>query len=278
MVGHGKRRARHDESGKALGLLVLLPGRHDLVHESDAMRFGRIDELAGQHQLPGLVQPHAHRQQLRCAARDRHAGIAFGKSEPGVFGGDDQVRIDRDFESAAHGKPPDRSNHDLPRHADDPRDGLETLGNVFHDVENRVNLAGLDLRILLERDLQILAGAEGISDARDDDRLDLRIVRCLAQRTHERPELFRAQRIQNLGPIESDPGDFVLHLIQQLGHCSCFSPLSFVRQCRGYAQLPDHSPLSCHLRRESFSRIEEHQKGIQIVHVVPPLLLGGHFP
>ena len=118
--------------------------------------------------------------------------------------------------------------------ADDPRDGLETLGNVFHDVENRVNLAGLDLRILLERDLQILAGAEGISDARDDDRLDLRVIRCLAQCTHERPEFFRAQRIQDLGPIEPDPGNFVLHLIQQLGHWLVFLPaaLSFVQSLK----------------------------------------------
>ena len=63
--------------------------RHDPIHESEALGFGRRRALRAQQELLGLARPELPRLDQHLDADARHAQHRI--REPGIVGGDDQV-------------------------------------------------------------------------------------------------------------------------------------------------------------------------------------------
>jgi hypothetical protein len=123
-----------------------------------------------------------------------------------------------DLETGADRVAAHRRNADLGGVAHHARDLLQVLGDILDDIQDRVNLAGEDLRILVHRYLEVVADAESLADAGDDDCLDIGVVRRLAQQLDEAAGFLGVDRVEDFRLVEAYPGDPVDYFVQQLGH------------------------------------------------------------
>src|SRR6185437_5986368 len=85
----------------------------DFVGEPPSMGFGGRDMAPGQHHPHGDFQRNMLRHPMYTAGPSHQADARLGKSEAGVFGGDDDVAGERDFTSAPEGEAVDGGDNRL---------------------------------------------------------------------------------------------------------------------------------------------------------------------
>ena len=84
--------------------------RHDVVHEPDAVRLGRADEVAGEAHLARLAQADRLGEQHAHPAGRREADPCVRVAEAGALRRDEEVARQRELETAGGARTVDRAD------------------------------------------------------------------------------------------------------------------------------------------------------------------------
>ena len=162
-LADGQRPARGDLLADGCRSSDRLPGRHDLVDQTDPLGLLGGQDLAGQDQLLGPSRPDHSRQALGAAGTGRDRKPHFRQPEPGSLRRDPEVAAERQFQPAAEGVAFDGGDRRHRQFGQAARDaGLEL-----------VTLATAGAALLLEL-ADVRTGGEGaLAAAGHDDRTDV---------------------------------------------------------------------------------------------------------
>ena len=116
----------------------VLPGRHDLVHQPDAVRLVRVNGPPGEDQLERAAEADDPRQPLRAAVDQRHAPAALEQAESRALGGDAQVAPQRKLDAARQAPARDRRDRRLLRH--DAGEAHRAFGVVGLERRDRLEI------------------------------------------------------------------------------------------------------------------------------------------
>ena len=86
---------------------------HDMVHESEAVRFVGVDEVPRQAHLLRAPQPHRHRQKHAHATPGDDPDASVGVAEERPLRRDQEVAPERELQAAGHASAVDRADHRL---------------------------------------------------------------------------------------------------------------------------------------------------------------------
>src|SRR2546428_1607922 len=162
-------RVEGDLGGGRDGGLGELVGAQDLVHESDAACFGRVDDTPGEHQFHGLTEADDVHEQPGAGELRQHADADEAHRKPCALRGVTDVAGEGDREAGSDGDAVDRSDNRL--RALDERDPVLAPVRDAHTVAGL--FGALDAAVPA---LDVGAGAEALSGASEDDRTDLGIL------------------------------------------------------------------------------------------------------
>ena len=172
------------------------------------------DHTSGEGELLGDVGAHEVPQQLGAGHVGNEAPDDFAHGESRLRVDDPQVGAEGDLEAAAVGHAMDCGDHRYRHRVPDPGRGLAAVGRVVvrscqeligQRVAARTALHGLEAA-------EVEAGAEGATVAGENDGAHGRVGGQLAAGRAQRVEHRAVQRIQLVGPVETDIGDAVCDL------------------------------------------------------------------
>ncbi|KAG0776334.1 hypothetical protein G6F22_012643 [Rhizopus arrhizus] len=168
----------------------------DLVHQADALGFIGLHRPAGQDEFERAPFAHQPGQALRPAVAGNEAQLDLGQAHAGCGRGDAEGAGQRQLQAAAEGIAVDHGNRGDAQLADALEHFLAQAG-AFMLVAQR---ASHQLR-------DVGPGAEGLGAGACDDQS----ARCRGRHAFDGqvqvPQLFEAERVQRLLPVQGQHGD-----------------------------------------------------------------------
>ena len=180
--------------------------RHAFVDEPDLDRFLRGEAARAENHLARQPLAEDQRQVLRRAHRRTRSDFRAGLSQHRVFGRDHHVAPEGQLVAAAHAPPVDHGNHWNRQAAYRHRESQHTV--VPH--------VGIGKIKPLHRK-EIAAGREGfVAGAGHHRAHDGGIFPRGLQRVYHLVERLLAKRVEHARPVDGDPRDLVLDLVQDI--------------------------------------------------------------
>ena len=181
-------------------------GRHHLVDQAHRQRLLRRVLTAQIPDLARFLLAH-HACQVPGAVAGVHAAHARARlAEHGRVGGDREVAEHVQHVAAADGEAVDHRDHRLGDVADRAVQRLHVHGALIPGI------AAVPALLL------VAAGAERlVAGAGQHDHADRRIPVCVDERVGQLGDGLRAEGVPHLRPVDRDPGDAVLLLVQDVG-------------------------------------------------------------
>ncbi len=186
---------------RAAGLCGELLVGDDAVDQPPLKRLRGGDAFAEHRHLGGARHAHAGGHEQRGAPVGHQADVDEGKQEVGALRGDHEVAAERQRAADACGGAVDAGHHRQRQLADRVHDRVVALGQHLVDV-------GPALGGLLDAEvLQVGAGGEGASGARDHHGARRVVLACLPQCGEQVAAELLVPRVQRLRAVELDRGD-----------------------------------------------------------------------
>ena len=180
--------------------------RHAFVDEADLRGLLRGEAPRAEDHLARQPLADDARQVLGRAHGRAGADLGAGLPEHGVLRRDDQVAPQRELVAAAHAPAVDHGDDRDRQAADGHRETLHAV--VPHRAVDPVQaLHGVEVAAGRER---LVAGA---GDHRAGDR---RVLAGRFQRVDHLIERLLAERVQHARAVDGDPGDLILHLVEDI--------------------------------------------------------------
>ncbi len=221
LLGHaqGLRAVPLDGLAPDQRLLQQVLLRHAFVDEADLRGLLGVEPARAKDHLARQPLADDARQVLRGADRRAGPDLRAGLSEHGILGGDHEVAPQRELVAAAHAPAVDHRDHRDRQAADGHGEALHAV--VPHRAVDPVEaLHGIEIAARRER---LVAGA---GHHRAGDRW---VLARRFQRVDQFVEGLLAERIEHTRPVDGDPGDLVLHLVEDVAIGSRVRAVAFPR-------------------------------------------------
>jgi hypothetical protein len=221
-------------AGEAFGELVRgvgeLAGRDHPVHEAEAKRLLRIDQVAGEERLERLRRADLLVQQAGGTAVGSEPDPGEDDAEARRVGGDPQVRREREAAADSHGVAIDAAEDGLPQRphsADAAAAAIEDVAACVARDRRRLAAAAL-----FPRDrLQVGPGGEGEARSSENCDADAVVGLDLEERALELEEEDGRQRVARRGTVQRERRHAISRLEEKGGSVSCLPGLVIAR-CR----------------------------------------------
>src|SRR5487761_182958 len=195
----GDRVLRRHHLDERPDLAVEVLGRADPVDQVVPLRGLGIEELADEVPFLSLAPAGEAGQPRHAAPARRDVPVDLGHSPPGAVGGDHEVADQGQLQAAARA------------HAVDGRDG--DCGEVLDGLGGFLVLPRLVIRVLIgpgQEVLDVIAGAERLAGAADDEEAALPVLLHRAHGVGELVGHLAVQGVVRLRPVEGDSRDRAL--------------------------------------------------------------------
>ena len=181
--------------GHSCGRRQHLVGRHHVVHQTEALGLGGVEQIAGHQQFLGPVEPHQQRPQHRSPVAGHQPGVHMGVADAGRIAQIDDVAEQGQRRAQPDGVAVDRGHHGLA----DPQRPPGDVDAVVEQVGTALGIAGFQI---LLHDREVGPHAERPACAGEHHRPHVGVLSDAAIQVPQVKVHLLVEAVAPIGPIQ----------------------------------------------------------------------------